>query len=152
MGKNKAKIPFRDEWLEALRSGEYKKGRGTLRNLKDEFCCLGVYCDILAKKGMGEWNPMKDDNYKNVYSFSYKGVKETSILPIGVVKSFGFIDNNGIGPVTTKTQQCMDLTSLNDGDGKAALSFHNIAKVIEANTENIPTIKKGKKYFVVKEL
>jgi len=35
------------KWIEALRSGRYKQGRGFLRNANDEFCCLGVLCDIV---------------------------------------------------------------------------------------------------------
>ena len=39
------------EWLAALRSGAYKKGHGQLKNKKDNtYCCLGVLCDIYAKK------------------------------------------------------------------------------------------------------
>lgn len=39
-------------WLEALRSGRYKQGRGQLFNssklmsLENTYCCLGVLCDI----------------------------------------------------------------------------------------------------------
>ncbi len=33
------------KWIEALESGRYKKGKGYLRK-EDEFCCLGVLCDI----------------------------------------------------------------------------------------------------------
>lgn len=38
-------------WLEALRSGDYQQGMGTLRtmgagSLPDRFCCLGVLCDL----------------------------------------------------------------------------------------------------------
>ena len=34
------------QWVEALRSGKYKQGRSALRNIDNEFCCLGVLCDI----------------------------------------------------------------------------------------------------------
>jgi hypothetical protein len=34
------------KWVEALRSGKYKQGKGMLRNEKGQFCCLGVLCDI----------------------------------------------------------------------------------------------------------
>jgi hypothetical protein len=33
-------------WVAALRSGEYRQGDGCLRNIADEFCCLGVLCDV----------------------------------------------------------------------------------------------------------
>lgn len=34
------------QWVEALRSGKYKQGRSALRNIDNEFCCLGVLCEI----------------------------------------------------------------------------------------------------------
>jgi hypothetical protein len=35
-----------NDWLAALRSGEYKQGRGTLCNAYDNsYCCLGVLCE-----------------------------------------------------------------------------------------------------------
>lgn len=44
------------QWIEALRSGKYKQGRCYLRIPKqdgvDEFCCLGVACDISE---VGRW-------------------------------------------------------------------------------------------------
>jgi len=41
----------------ALRSGDYKQGRGSLQN-RDGFCCLGVACDVFQKtEGQGKWEP-----------------------------------------------------------------------------------------------
>ena len=34
-------------WIPALRSGDYKQGKGRLRDSKDRFCCLGVACDLI---------------------------------------------------------------------------------------------------------
>ena len=46
------------KWVEALRSGRYKQGRGFLRNANDEFCCLGVLCDVVDSS---KWmHPAKD--------------------------------------------------------------------------------------------
>lgn len=33
-------------WVEALRSGKYKQGRGVLRTSNNSFCCLGVLADV----------------------------------------------------------------------------------------------------------
>lgn len=46
-------------WLAALRSGEYKQGKNKLRTDGD-FCCLGVLCDVAAKRGIGAWVPGTD--------------------------------------------------------------------------------------------
>lgn len=35
-------------WLEALKSGEYKKGVDRLRSEDNAFCCLGVLCNLHA--------------------------------------------------------------------------------------------------------
>lgn len=50
---NKEKLPkkFKDKWLAALRSGEYKQGRQQLVNIKlgnSTYCCLGVACSIVG--------------------------------------------------------------------------------------------------------
>jgi hypothetical protein len=54
---------LKDEWTAALRSGNYKQGAGALKNKNDEYCCLGVLCDI---SGEGEWVPvMKQCAYRD---------------------------------------------------------------------------------------
>lgn len=37
-----------DKWVAALRSGKYKQGRQYLRTFEDNYCCLGVLCEILG--------------------------------------------------------------------------------------------------------
>ncbi len=37
---------IKEDWLEALRSGEYEQGRYYL-DRSDKQCCLGVLCDVL---------------------------------------------------------------------------------------------------------
>ena len=41
------KNDIKAKWLEALRSGRYEQGTGRLRNYRNQFCCLGVLCDVL---------------------------------------------------------------------------------------------------------
>ncbi len=38
---------LKTKWVEALRSGKYAQGKGSLRH-QDQFCCLGVLCDVLG--------------------------------------------------------------------------------------------------------
>jgi hypothetical protein len=38
------------KWVAALRSGDYKKGTGKLRDERDCFCALGVLCNIHAQE------------------------------------------------------------------------------------------------------
>ncbi len=44
----KKKLPkrFKDRWVKALRSGNYKQGTGILFSEHGEFCCLGVAGDM----------------------------------------------------------------------------------------------------------
>jgi hypothetical protein len=39
------------KWVAALRSGKYKQGRKFLR-YKDEYCCLGVACELAITDGL----------------------------------------------------------------------------------------------------
>ena len=40
-------ISLVENWIKALRSGEYKQGKGTLWNrFTNTFCCLGVECKV----------------------------------------------------------------------------------------------------------
>ena len=39
------------KWIKALLSGDYKQGKGILKNKKGEYCCLGVLADICGKLG-----------------------------------------------------------------------------------------------------
>lgn len=36
-------------WADALKSKKYKQGTGRLRSAYDEFCCLGVLCNLHAQ-------------------------------------------------------------------------------------------------------
>lgn len=46
------KQSVRDEWTAALRSDEWKQGRGQLCNEDGEMCCLGVLYDVAID---GDW-------------------------------------------------------------------------------------------------
>jgi hypothetical protein len=52
-------------WLEALESGRYKQGKGQLRTDLNEFCCLGVLCDVAVEHfELGKWNDSNQEVYK----------------------------------------------------------------------------------------
>lgn len=57
--ENENKLPpdFKAKWIAALRSGEYKQGRGQLYDINNNtYCCVGVYAKCngmnLTKNGM----------------------------------------------------------------------------------------------------
>jgi hypothetical protein len=52
------KKQLRDEWVKALRSGEYEQGRHRLQSEGNRFCCLGVLC--LVAEQIGFVTPVRD--------------------------------------------------------------------------------------------
>lgn len=57
---------LKEEWIKRLTSGDYEQGQDQLRTMFEDdqgqetgeakYCCLGVLCDVLKDKGLGEWN------------------------------------------------------------------------------------------------
>lgn len=76
---------IKQKWVKALRSGKYKQGRGMLRNNDNEFCCLGVLCDLFDQS---RWIKRE-----NGYSYKYgKGLSKgyaSSNLPEDIFKKIG---------------------------------------------------------------
>lgn len=51
---------IKSRWVEALRSGRYQQGRGSLRPSENTYCCLGVLCDLI--KPSWEYNIISYDH------------------------------------------------------------------------------------------
>ena len=109
---------LKEKWIAALESGEYKQGTGFLRSIKNEFCCLGVLCDVFQKETeKGEWQ-----NGHFVY-----GESNNVFLPSYLASEIS-ISSNGL----LKTSiECGDLrrynlAALND----TGMPFKEIAQVI----------------------
>ena len=102
------------QWVEALRSGEYKQTQGHLR--KDgQYCCLGVLCDLHAKATGGQW---EEDHYGNCSAWLPRTVCSWAGLSLALVDSY---------VVVNRDDGCVTLATLND-NGK---TFNDIAHVIE---------------------
>ena len=104
---------LKTDWVAALRSRKYKQGRFFLKNFDDEYCCLGVLCDIIDSS---KWETTKE---KNPAWTSSNGEKLRT--------SFNNKDLEKIG--LTEKEQDM-LISLNDDN---EFSFSLIADYIEEN-------------------
>ena len=101
-------------WIDALRSEKYKQGTHRLRSSDNEYCCLGVLCDLhrrrMKKKG---WVSNIDMGLK-----SYLG--QTAYLPETVRKWAGLDKNSPfVGHQV--------LTGMND----SGISFKDISDTIE---------------------
>lgn len=95
---------FKAKWLEALRSGKYKQGLNLLRK-GDEFCCMGVACDLIDPSG---WK-------KTPGHFKWRDVP-SFIMPIKALN--------------IASKACRNLANLNDIE---EASFTKIADYIEEN-------------------
>jgi len=107
------------QWVAALRSGEYKQGKGVLRK-GNELCCLGVLCEVAILSGI----ELKV-HHKNGYT-QYDG--HGSGLP-GTVREWAGLDDGQ--PYTSRMDDDgfpMRISHVNDGGA----SFEQIADLIEA--------------------
>lgn len=46
-------VPIEDfnKWIQALRRGDYKQGKGSLNPSPNHYCCLGVGCMVFIEEG-----------------------------------------------------------------------------------------------------
>lgn len=127
------------QWVAALRSGEYAQGKKAL-SLDNQYCCLGVLCDLAEKAGAVESitdtvdSPDFESDEQVVTKF-YGKHSASSFLPQEVVKWSGVQD--GIVDVHTPAVEgvsdagLVSLHILND----TGSTFAEIADLIEQDTE-----------------
>jgi hypothetical protein len=102
---------IKEKWVAALRSGQFKQGRGSLRN-GNQYCCLGVLCVI---SGLGEWESW----WESQMAFRYDGDASTCYPPLAFAAAIGL-----------STGRMSLYGHMNDGD---ELTFGEIADHIEAH-------------------
>jgi hypothetical protein len=107
-----------EKWAEALESGKYKQGRHYLR-VGDEFCCLGVLCEIAIESGVGVSSQTTMDGEVYRYEETTKQLPRSVQVWAGVRTAIGSV-NGGY---------C--LAEYNDS-GK---TFNQIADIIRQNVE-----------------
>lgn len=121
---------IKTQWLEALRSGEYQQGHMALRNTSNQFCCLGVLCDLYAKAHPEESTDMlwslKDTG--TLYWFG----GDDGIPPAKIREWAGLPSQNPVILVKTADEHiasspCVNISDLNDN----GMSFADIANYIE---------------------
>lgn len=84
---------IRAEWTTELRSGKYKQGRHALHTTNDEYCCLGILCEIAVAHGVIK-APLKDPNTNN-YRYGNPGDGNVAFLPREVSKWAGMDSEDG---------------------------------------------------------
>lgn len=118
------KKKIKKEWVAALRSGDYKQGKGALRR-DDTYCCFGVLCELAVAAGVADRIVSK-----RLYSYgpagtfpgNYVGAWAAGFLPSVVSKWAGLGD---VGDVVVDGNSLADL---NDNGA----TFQDIANIIEA--------------------
>ena len=76
-----------DRWIDALESGLYKKGEDYLRH-RDEYCCLGVVCDISNTNG---W---RTEIHSDVVAFGPN--LEMQELPLNIMQELQLATPDGV--------------------------------------------------------
>jgi hypothetical protein len=112
---------YADKWVKALRSGKYNQGRGKLNDGDENFCCLGVLCEIVKDTFDIKVEEAFDNGRRYVYN------KENTrdgiyLLPVGLSDKLG---------LCCADPQFLDgviLSVLNDKD---KYTFEQIADLIE---------------------
>jgi hypothetical protein len=122
------------DWIEALRSGEYAQGQEALRS-SEGYCCLGVACAIapeISEETKAKYPDIFDDRW--IYSYTDSTGRPNwseAFLPEGAEDLYGLFSSNG--------RPCEGTTDTLD-DGKWALlwdlndegwSFAQIADLLE---------------------
>lgn len=116
------KEEWKKKWLEALRSGKYKQGKGVLQNDKGEFCCLGVLCDLMPEE-VGKWATSCFGDAVFVKERPDANIVSVSLLPCNV-RALVFDGVNGL-----KGGSLSSLMDMND----RGVPFKVIADYIEKN-------------------
>lgn len=111
---------IKQKWVDALRSGQYKQGYGTLKNGEEEYCCLGVLCDLAVKEGVAQEKLL---TYGTALKYYYDG--EASNLP-GSVVGWASLEDTLTRVLYKGTT--VSLSALNDVEG---LTFNQVADLIE---------------------
>ena len=101
-------------WVKALRSGEYRQGIGQLRDRNDQFCCMGVLC--------------------NIHAYDHPKIAARQIT------REGYMGVNGMPPSQVRDWASMrgnSLETLAELNDTSKWSFKKIADYIEANWKKI---------------
>jgi hypothetical protein len=110
----KPKLPFRDKWCAALRSGEFKQGAQFLKKRNEDsycYCCLGVLCETENVPDLINESIIPDD-------------ADYVLCFIGAIGTFP----DGVKLEAENGYSFIHLSTTNDRSG---LSFSQIADVIE---------------------
>lgn len=108
-------------WITALRSGKYSQGKNSLRDSENNYCCLGVLCDIIPNNNWELIGDLYEARIGNGYIES-----STSVFPFLMRADYGL--NKIINDETRETLH-ERLIDMNDSGS----TFAEIADYIKVN-------------------
>jgi hypothetical protein len=120
------------EWVSALRSGQYSQGTQYLRR-DDDYCCLGVLCDLMDSAGWvglgsdGQYGYLNDERTRPLEVIDWAGLSDEDpdiVAPCDCKSA----TESGRLSYCNGTNHRIDLGSFND----TGHSFVEIADLIEA--------------------
>jgi hypothetical protein len=124
------------KWVQALRSGKFKQGTGTLKQFNSkgdaQHCCLGVLCELYNKEMKKNKKKTLSEKVIDGCDFAYGATRfdrKSDDLPKLVREWAGM--NNSLGTFTDSSGELNTLADLNDCGKK----FKTIADIIEKNYE-----------------
>ncbi len=119
-----------EQWVEALRSGEYRQTKERLRDRDDGFCCLGVLCDLYDRShgGTGWGEPAVNDT-----EICFLG--HDVDLPVQVAEWAGLKTFVGYYDEASKLA-CIGTNNLAATNDSGA-SFSDIANIIEYHIDDL---------------
>lgn len=109
------------QWVAALRSGEFTQC-GYALSVNEEYCCLGVLCELAARAGVVS----KNVGPNHPVSYGWEGNVNT--LPAEVCNWSGLTWSDPYVDIGDDPSRC-SLSKLNDFHRK---NFNQIADIIEA--------------------
>jgi hypothetical protein len=122
------------EWVKALRSGNYKQTHGYLNILESNerdvpvgFCCLGVLCEIAVNDGLVDNLDIYDVNADSRRRFdarTYDGA--SALLPGKVGQAYGIHDGDGGSLTIAEVREFISPDVLREIGGGQGEEFDNI--------------------------
>ena len=114
-----------EAWMQALEGDEFVQGIGVLHrvNVDDEYCCLGVACELHRRANGGEW---LDEGFDTALSY----MAEEAYMPSIVGDWMGLRDVDTDPSVTIKGNR-FGVATHND----RGVSFKDIAAALRAARE-----------------
>lgn len=119
---------IKNEWVTALRSGKYKQGKGCLRKSVNEFCTLGVLCDLYAQSNNKTWCLLENPY---LYGGNYCILGSIRTLPDEIKKWAGM---KTISIKEYEGNYDMTLVEFND---KLDFTFEDMADLIESKWKDL---------------